>query len=79
MKTQTKSLLDISAWVFRGALCKKPSFVDPFLLFGLRICLCYTVLSVPCSIVITRWEGADLLALLYVMFSCVLVTFPYDK
>ena len=27
---------------------------------------------------ITYWERADLLALLYVMFSCVFVIFPYD-
>ena len=36
----------------------------------------YTVLSVPCSLVVTCWEQADLLALLYVVFSCVFVTFP---
>ena len=42
------------------------------------ICVsCNTVLSVPCSLVVTCWERADLLALLYVMFSCVFVTFPY--
>ena len=42
------------------------------------ICVSYhTVLSVPCSHVVTCWERADLLALLYVMFSCVFVTFPY--
>ena len=35
------------------------------------------VLSVPCSLVVTCWERAYLLALLYVMFSCVFVTFPY--
>ena len=28
-------------------------------------------------LVITCWEGADLLALLCVMFSCVFVTFPH--
>ena len=32
---------------------------------------------VPCSLVVTCWERADILALLYVMFSCVFVTFPY--
>ena len=37
----------------------------------------YTVLPVPCSVVVTCWERADLLAHLYVMFSCVFVTFPY--
>ena len=31
-----------------------------------------TALSVPCSLVVTCWERANLLALLYVMFSCVL-------
>ena len=39
--------------------------------------VCYAVLSVPCSLVITCWERDDILALLYVMFSCVFVTFPY--
>ena len=40
--------------------------------------LCYAVLSVSYSFVITCWERAALLALLFVMFSCVFVTFPYD-
>ena len=35
------------------------------------------VLSVRCSLVITCWERADLLALLCVIFPCVFVTFPY--
>ena len=35
----------------------------------------YTVLSVACSLVVTRLEGAELLALLCEMFSCVFVTF----
>ena len=39
-----------------------------------HVYLCYAVLSVPCSLVITM---ADLLTLLCVVFSCVLVTFPY--
>ena len=43
-----------------------------------HVCLCYIVLSVPCSLLITCWESADLLALLCVLFSCVFVTFPYD-
>ena len=30
-----------------------------------------------CSLLFTCWERADLLALLYEMFSCVFVTFPY--
>ena len=48
-----------------------------FLLFVFRVCLCYTVLFVPFSLVFTCLERADLLALLFVMFSCVFVTFPY--
>ena len=39
--------------------------------------VCHTVLFVPCSLVVTCWETADFLALLYVMFPCVFVTFPY--
>ena len=39
---------------------------------------CNTVLFVPCSLVVTCWERADLLVLLYVLFSCVFVTFPYS-
>ena len=34
------------------------------------------VLSVHCSLVVTCWEMANLLTLLYVMCSCVFVTFP---
>ena len=34
--------------------------------------VCNAVLSVPGNLVITCWERADLLALLCVMFSCVL-------
>ena len=44
----------------------------------LCICLCDTAMSVSCSLEITRFLRADLLALLYVMLSCVFVTFPYD-
>ena len=42
-----------------------------------HVCLYYTVLSVPFSLVITCWERADLLAFLSVMCPCVFVTFPY--
>ena len=42
-----------------------------------RVCLCYTILSVPCSFAVTCWERAELLALLCVKFSCAFVTFPY--
>ena len=39
----------------------------------LYICVCHPVLtSIYCSLVVTCWERTDLLALLYVMFHCVL-------
>ena len=38
--------------------------------------VCHAFLSVHCSLVVTCWERANLLALLYVMFSCVFATFP---
>ena len=38
------------------------------------VCLCHTVMSVSCSLVVTCWETADLLAFLY---ACVFVTFPF--
>ena len=41
------------------------------------VCLCHTVMSVSCSLVVTFWEMADLLDLLYAMFSCAFVTFKY--
>ena len=44
------------------------------LLFLLRVCL--FVLSVHCSLVVIYWEMTNLLALLYVMFHCLFVTFP---
>ena len=52
------------------------SKVDPFC-YLCFVFVYHTVLSVPCSLVVTCWERADLLALLYGMFSCVFVTFPY--
>ena len=39
-----------------------------------RVCRVY--LSAHCSLVVTCWKRADLLALLYVMIYCVFVTFP---
>ena len=39
-----------------------------------HVYLCYAVFSVHCSLVITCWERADLL---FVVFSCVFVTVPY--
>ena len=36
----------------------------------------HVLLSVHCSLAVTCWERADVLALLYVMFYCIFVTFP---
>ena len=51
--------------------------MDQFLSFMFHVCLCYTVMYVPCSLWVIRQERADLLALLCVMFPCVFVAFNY--
>ena len=56
-------LLTVPSWCF---------FVDLF-----SYLLLSSVMSVPCSLVVTCWEKADLLTLMYVMFSRAFVTFPY--
>ena len=38
--------------------------------------VCHAIMSVHCSLVVTSWERANLLANLYVVVSCVFVTFP---
>ena len=52
------------------------SFVDPFCYCMFRVC--HSVFSVHCSPVVTCWERANPLTLLYVMLSCVFITFQYD-
>ena len=47
--------------------------MDPFCYLCFRF-VCHTVLSIPCSLVVTCWVSADVLALLCVMFPCVFVT-----
>ena len=44
------------------------------LLFMFRVCLVF--LFFLCSLVVTCWERADYMALLYVVFSCVFFTLP---
>ena len=44
-----------------------------FLLVIFHICVCCAAMSVPCSLVFTCWERADLLAVVF--FLC-FVTFP---
>ena len=54
-------LLAVPKWCF---------YCRSFLLVIIHYCLCYAVLSVPCSLMVTYWEITDLLALLCVVFSC---------
>ena len=51
-------------------------FCGPFCVM-LYVCLCYAVLSIPCSLVVTCCERDDLLALLYVAFFFIFVIFQY--
>ena len=64
-----------SAFFFLLTVPRRCFFCGSFILFAFHVC--HAVLSVLCSLVVTCRERADLLALLYVMFSCVFVTFPY--
>ena len=57
-------LLTIPRWYF---------FYGSFLFC---VCLCYTVLSVSFSLVVTCCENADFLALIYLIFF-IFITFPY--
>ena len=53
------------------------SFVDHFC----NLCFMIVMLSylfLEALSLVTCWKNADFLALLYVIFSCVFVTFPYD-
>ena len=48
-----------------------------WIFFAVVFCVYHAVLSVHSSLVVTCWERADLLDLLYVMFSCAFfITFP---
>ena len=52
-------------------------FCGSFLLVMLHVRGCCAVVSVPCSLVVTCWERADLLAVVFVVFrhfpKCALV------
>ena len=52
-------------------------FCGSFLLSMFHVCLYYTIVSVPCTFVITCWKKTDLSALLCVMCPCVFVTVTY--
>ena len=50
-----------------------------FVIYSVFVFAMLSCLYLACSLVVTCWERADVLALpyMYVMFSCVFVTFPY--
>ena len=52
--------------------------MDHFLLLMLLVDVCCAGVSIPCSLVVTCWERADLLAVVFVVFchflKCVLVS-----
>ena len=61
-----------------GSLIFEINFAVLLLWIIFVICVsCHTVLSISCSLVVTCLERADILALLYRLFPCVVVTFPY--
>ena len=62
--------------IFLLAVPRRCFFCRSFLSFVFRVCLCHTVLSVPCSHVVTCWERTDLLYLLCVMFYLCFSHFP---
>ena len=47
------------------------------IIFVTYVSFCHAGLSVHCNLVVNCWERANLLALLFVMFCCVFVTFPW--
>ena len=49
--------------------------MDHFVILLFMFRICYVFLSVHCSLVLTHWERADLLALWYVTFYCDFVIF----
>ena len=49
--------------------------MDFFLLVMLHVSVFCDVMSVPCSLVVTCWKRADLLAVVCVVFSCVVSHF----
>ena len=51
--------------------------MELFCSFMFHVYLCFAVLSVPCSLVITCLDNAGLLSFLCAVFSRVSVTFPY--
>ena len=77
-KRELIALLNLSSWCL--------VMVERLFLSVPRGCLQFVIVvfpdhllfvSVACSLVVTCWEWADLLAFLFVLFPCVFVTFPH--
>ena len=61
--------------IFLLTVPRRCFFCGSSLLFMFRVC--HDFLSVHCSLMVTCWEYANLLALLYVKFYCLFVTLQY--
>ena len=59
--------------IFLLTIPRRYFFSGSFLLFDFLCRVCRAFASVHCCLVVTCWEKADLL---FVMFNCVFVTFP---
>ena len=79
-QTRERCALEIAAYVFKPS-SKSILLTVPRrcffcgLLLLIMCSVCHVFMSVHCSIVVTCWERAGLLALMYVTFYCVCVTF----
>ena len=66
-----------SSKVFLLTVPRRWFFCGSFLLVVLHVGVCFAVMSVSCSLVVTCWERADLFAVVIVVFchfpKCVLV------
>ena len=54
--------------VFLLTVPRRCFFCGSFLLIMLHVVACCAVVSVPCSLLITCWERADLLSVVFVVF-----------
>ena len=63
--------------VFQGTLNLTDRSKAVLLLWILFVICVSCLLAILSCLFLAGWERTDLLALLYVMFSCIIVTFPY--
>ena len=72
--TVSKNILSPPVKVFFTDQSKGWFFCGSFLLVILHVGVCCAAMSVPCSLVVTCWERADLLAVVFKLLC--FVTFP---